>query len=191
MEKPEINLKDLPKEINGDRITLKQLNSTFENAELLFTTVDENREYLREWMDWVDPYTKAEDAYNYFKKNEERLANNENVSYDIFLGDVYLGRVSCFGIKNGIGEVGYWLSQKYTNNGYMTEAVNLLEKELFAIGMNRIVIKCDPENLSSSGVAKKAGYKFEALLHADEYSNFKQGYIDIEVYYKLKSDYEG
>ena len=193
MSKSEVNLKDFSEEIRSPRIVLRRLNATFENAEKVFSTIDENREYLSEWLDWVSYSQKPEDTYNHFKECEEKLQSNTNVTYDIFLDDAHIGRVSCFGkdIEDGIGEIGYFLSEKYAGKGYMTEAVMLLEKELFSRGMIRICIKCDVENLKSSSVAKRAGYKFEALLHKDCYMNNRTSYRDTEIYYKLNPSYEG
>ena len=70
-------------------------------------------------------------------------------------------------------------------NGYMTEAVQLIEKQSFEAGLNRIYIRCETENIPSCRVAERTGYKLEGthkqmLLKNDRFR-------DVNCYAKLKN----
>jgi RimJ/RimL family protein N-acetyltransferase len=70
----------------------------------------------------------------------------------------------------------------------MSEAIALIEKELFDNGFNRIVIHTDALNQRSANVALKAGYQFEGILRQNIYSVACERYRDQNVFSKLKSD---
>lgn len=94
--------------------------------------------------------------------------------------------------KNKSGEIGYWISSEFTRKGYMTEAVGIIEKEVFDnFGINRISIKCDERNKASSGVAKKCGYKFEGKLREYSYNGYFKGFRNMLFYSKLVQEYFG
>lgn len=62
-------------------------------------------------------------------------------------------------------EIGYWLRTSCTGKGYMTEAVTGIAQ--FAIDhlqANRIEIRCDDRNTSSSQVAIRTGFTLEGTL---------------------------
>lgn len=89
------------------------------------------------------------------------------------------------------GEIGYWLSSSHVRNGYITEAVKILEKEAFEkLNLNRIQIKCDERNKASFGVAEKCEYKFEGKFREDSFSEHFNDFRNTLVYSKLKSEYK-
>ena len=93
--------------------------------------------------------------------------------------------------KKKSAEIGYWLSSFHIRNGYMTEAVRILEKEAFErLKLNRIQIKCDEENKASFGVAKKCGYKYEGKLREDVFNEYFNDFRNTLVFSKLKSEYK-
>ena len=59
---------------------------------------------------------------------------------------------------------GYWIGERFSRNGYMTEAVE--GTALFAferLALHRIEAACLPSNKASQGVLKKAGFTYEGL----------------------------
>ncbi len=51
-----------------------------QHADRLFALVDENREYLREWLPWVDGTKTAEDTRKFIKGSLEQFAASEGFS---------------------------------------------------------------------------------------------------------------
>jgi RimJ/RimL family protein N-acetyltransferase len=65
----------------------------------------------------------------------------------------------------------------------MKEAVLALEKELFEHGLHRLSIRCDINNVNSSGVAKRSGYTLESVSKEAVYHY--TGLHDLETYVKF------
>src|SRR5690625_7217172 len=65
-----------------EEITLKMLNAA--DAEELFAITDRSREYLREWLPWLD-YTKSvDDSLQFIKNNFQLYAERKGVTAGIF-----------------------------------------------------------------------------------------------------------
>ncbi|MFA5131150.1 MAG: GNAT family protein [Patescibacteria group bacterium] len=177
----------------GKRIILRRLKPTLLTAKALFRVVDENRQHLSPWFPWVTSENNVEDALKYLFTVDEKFKLGEKTDYGIYLNNEYIGNIGIFDInkKNKSGEIGYWLSKKFTRNGYMTEALGVLEKESFLnLNLNRIQIKCDERNIPSAGVAKKSGYTLEGKYREDTYSEYFKDFRNTFIFSKLKSDFK-
>lgn len=180
-------------ELIGERITLKRLIPSQELAEIMFETIDANREHLRSWLPWEKPTLKVEDSFNYLTEHEKDYREGKKVGYGVYLDDKYMGNIGFFDIdeKNKSGEIGYWLSSEFGKSGYMTEALGVLEKEIFNnLGINRINIKCDEKNIGSKRVAEKCGYLLEGTLREDTYSEHFDDFRNTLFFSKIRSDFD-
>jgi len=186
-------IKKFKNKLLGKRIVLKKLEPNIEMAKIIFTTVALNRRRLRLWFPWEKTTKKIEDSLQYLFMVEDRFTAGKGVDYGIYLGNKYIGNIGVFDVndKNKSGEIGYWLDEKFTRQGYMTEAVKLLEKESFTnMGLNRIQIKCDERNVASAAVAKKCGYIFEGQHREDAYSEHFGNLRNTLYFSKLKSEFK-
>ncbi|ASY13733.1 ribosomal-protein-alanine N-acetyltransferase [Candidatus Nanopelagicus hibericus] len=85
------------------------------------------------------------------------LKENRN---EILIGQITLGGI-IFGAMRG-AHIGYWIDQRFANQGYTTRSVKLLTKFGFdSLKLHRIEINLRPENEASKQVAIKAGYELE------------------------------
>ena len=87
-------------------------------------------------------------------------------------------------------ELAYWLAEKYTHKGYMTEAIKGIEKNLFDKGFNRLSIIMDVENAASEKVAIRLGFTKEGIMREWSYNPTFNSYRDMYLYSKLKDDWE-
>ncbi|QQS61510.1 MAG: GNAT family N-acetyltransferase [Candidatus Moraniibacteriota bacterium] len=180
-------------QLRGDRLLLKRTRPTLEMAETIFKVVDENRKHLEPWFSWTALTLKVEDSLKYLFDKEEETKKGKKVEYGLFVNNEHIGNISIFDMneKEKSGEIGYWLSSSHTRNGYMTEAVKILEKEVFEkMELNRIQIRCDEKNEASSGVAKKCGYVYEGKYREDSFSEHFNNFRNTLVFSKLKSEYK-
>lgn len=178
--------------LKGERLELRINVPEIELAKKIFATVDENRDYLSKWLPWVDSTQKVEDSLKFLFDTQDGIKSGKKVNYGIFLDENYVGNIGFFDIdwKNKSGEIGYWLSEKYSKNGYVSEAVKILEKEFFEKhDFNRIQIKCDTNNIGSGKVALKCGYLLEGVIREDAYVNEIGGFRSTNLFSKLKSEY--
>lgn len=135
--------------------------------EKAFTVVMENYDHLHEWMPWVNASFSFDSVGDYYRRTLQKFANNED---EIGLNIVYQGA-----IVGGIGfhamnwtdksaEIGYWLAKDATGKGIITRAVGkLLEYGFAERNLNRIVIKCVPENTKSRAIPERLGFTIEGV----------------------------
>ncbi len=103
----------------------------------------------------------------YLKSLKEQEKNNFSYNFAIIYNKKIAG--GC-GIKIDqhrpfIGEIGYFVDEKYWGKGMATQAVKLLEKFAFnKLGLKRLVILMALKNVGSKKVAIKNGYKKEGIL---------------------------
>jgi RimJ/RimL family protein N-acetyltransferase len=66
-------------------------------------------------------------------------------------------------------EFGYWVRSSEKGKGYVTKAVEILEK--YAVNdlkVRRLEIRMAESNINSKRIAERTGYKFEAKIHSDK-----------------------
>lgn len=171
----------LKTEIKGKIIFLKIKSFDIEFAKLLLKTLDENREYLEKWLDWVSETKTLDQSLNLLQEYKKGFENKKLMNYSIFLADEYIGDIAMFNIdwNKKECEIGYWIIEKESNKGYTTEAITLIEHEIYNNWkFEKIIIKCENNNKSSNYLAKKFSYTFE-----NEQKDRKITYL---VYSKLK-----
>jgi RimJ/RimL family protein N-acetyltransferase len=110
------------------------------------------------------PYTE-EDA-RAFIGGETRPG--ESYSLAVTLGGRLVG-----GIGMGVnahdyrGRIGYWVADDARGRGVCTRALRLLSRYgLDDLGLQRLELITDPENLASQRVAEKVGFRREGVLRA-------------------------
>ena len=180
-------------ELSGERLQLRRNTSNQKLAEVMFATVDINREHLRKWFDWTDGTKSVQDSVNYLESVDKEFKEGTKVDYGVYVENNYLGNIGLFDIdtKHKSAEIGYWLAKEATGKGYMTEAMATLEKYFFEeIGLNRIELFCDVDNDSSRRVAEKSGYQLEGRMREYKYNPTMKEMRDMFAFAKLKSDYE-
>ena len=178
----------MPEIILGSRIKLVARNN-HNYDEHCWMEVDKYRLFLREYLPWVDKTNSLQDVSNATDMFIDMWNKKENFAYYIILNSTekLAGSIDIHNIDydNHSAEIGYWLSEDYNGNGYMADAVQLIEKQSFEAGLNRIYIRCETENLPSCRVAERTGYKLEGthkqmLLKNDRFR-------DVNCYAKLKN----
>ena len=129
-----------------------------------------NREWLTPW-EATSPISEENRNLPTFIEmvqfhNREGRAGR-SISLAIWFNRELIGQITLGGISYGAyrgGHIGYWIDRNYANQGYTTEAVEVLTRFAFdALYLHRIEINIRPENEPSIKVAEKAGYVFEGF----------------------------
>ncbi len=155
----------------------------------IFNTLDSEREYLREWLPFVDTTKEVQDTANFV--NHVLLA--EEKQFTIYYQDKFVGLV---GFKdtdqdNKKTEIGYWLSQYVQGLGIMTQSVLRLIKYAFTeLDMNRIQITVAVDNHRSKKIPIKLGFQLEGI-ERDGLLLVDNVYTDIAIYSLLKREFKG
>ena len=177
MKKEEFTMSE---ELTGEKIRLVKRHRKYSCE--LFQAIDRSRDFLREFLFWVDGTKSVEDV----DKAMDMFAGkwNEKTAFDFVIlekaGRAVVGAGGAFNIdfENRAAEFGYFLDQKQTGKGYAAELIRLLEEYFFAKGFHRLKLEIDERNLPSQRVAERGGYVYEGtlrdvLLAYDGYRNHK------------------
>ena len=185
--------KPFRKILKGERIVLKKMPYTEEQAKLIYKVVNKERKHLLPWLQWVYDTKSSKDTLSFLNMKEGEYKKKESALYGIYLDNKYIGQVELFSIDfiKDSGEIGYWIDSAYGGKGYMSEAVNILENYFFEYGINRICIGADQDNLASIGVIEKNGYNLEGILRQDDFWEEGDGeYRNTVIYSKLYHEWE-
>lgn len=171
----------------SQNIEMKQLS--VDDAETLFNFVDRNRDYLKNWLNWIDSTQTIEDQ----KKYLETLSHNVNATSSIDLGIWYenkiIGVIHLTNIDriNKVAALGYCIDENYQYKGIITECSKIILNFAFKeLNLHRIEIKTIKENLKSKAVAQRLSFKSEGVLRQSCYINNE--FVDCELFSKLSTD---
>ena len=162
----------LPEKIVGEKVILQQRTHDFD--EELWSLIDGSREFLREYLFWVDDTRSLDDVKNVtdiFLDNWKKQDSFEYVYLDKNTRKlVGAGGIHTVSYLHHFAEYGYYLGKDKVGHGYITEVVRLLEKELFQRGIHRLIITCDVNNKASAAVAKRCGFELEGTMREARYA---------------------
>jgi ribosomal-protein-serine acetyltransferase len=148
--------------LEGPRVVLRRYEVG--DADRMFATIDADRARLRTFLPWVDLIRSAEDELTYVRSAALQWMEGKLFDFGIFAheGGAYLGNIGAHTIS--------WADDRAElgeGKGIMSEAVGLLEAELFRLGFHRIEIRCSDQNARSAAVPRRAGYVHEGTLRED------------------------
>lgn len=171
-----------------DNLTLEL--PTLEDAEDLFSLVDGNREYLREFLVWVDKTIAVEQSAKNIQDRIDGFVHETSASFIIKTGDKIIGSCGYVKIKkeHQYGEIGYWISKDHEGKGIISKCVKaLIEYGFKELQLHRILIRCNSKNTRSSAIPKRFGFTHEGTLREDHFDGIE--YSNTEVFGLLNREY--
>jgi ribosomal-protein-serine acetyltransferase len=157
------------------------------DVEELTRLIDINRNYLREWLPWLDNSTGIRDTARFIGRCIEQAEDNNGLTFVIVcdgrlagvIGQHYLDSL------NRRTEIGYWIDAGYQGRGIVTCSTAMLTDYAFRNqNCNRVILHCAVGNRKSRAVAERLGFVQEGILREAEW--LYDHYVDIVVYSMLK-----
>lgn len=168
------------------KIRLELINTSM--AEIVFQTIDRDREFLKKWLPFVN-HTNQIDDTKAFIETVTQSNNTSDLVYTIWYNEEFAGLI---GFKdtdwvNHKTELGYWLAEKMQRKGIITACVEKLIRFAFQKQkMNRIQIKVAEGNMASEKIPTKLGFVYEGTERQGEHH--QNGYVNLKIYSKLKHE---
>jgi ribosomal-protein-serine acetyltransferase len=164
---------------------------TERNAEEVYRVVKENYEHLYRWSPWLDEGYSIERAKLFANYSIKQFANRESMPVCIICKNEIVGGTG-FGTINWdykTTEIGYWLAKKHEGKGIVTKCCRkLLDYAFDELGLNRIVLKCVPENHKSRAIPERLGFVNEGV---ERQGGFHHGeFVDFVIYSMLAKDWK-
>ena len=139
------------------------------------------------YMTWPPHQNKetTERIVNYWLSQEE---DPKTTRFMITLknSDEPIGIIDVVDYIEGNPEIGYCLSRKHWNKGYMSEACRAFLDYLFNLGFKKVLIEADIRNIGSNRVIAKCGFKFTHIEEKEHCSKFKPEPVTVNWYEILK-----
>jgi ribosomal-protein-serine acetyltransferase len=171
----------MPSLVVDDNIVLKIL--VLEDADELFSLIDSNRLYLRQWLPWIDTNPSIENTKIFILSTLEQNKMNLGFQCGIWYRGFLAGIIGFHGLDwtNRNIEIGYWLGEQFQGHGIMTKACHVLvEYAFYNYELNRIQIRCATGNTKSNAIIERLGFIKEGIARQAEF--LYDHYVDLFVY---------
>jgi len=159
-------------------------------AQEYFDLIDQNRQYLREWLPWLDFETSVDDTREYIKSTLKQFGNNEGFQTGIWYRGQIVGSIGYHPIdwNNRKVEIGYWIGRSFQGKGLVTKACKTMITYAFDVyGLNKVEIHCATENRRSRSIPERLGFKQEGVLRQGEW--LYDHFVDLAIYSMLASQW--
>ena len=171
--------------IVSNQIRLKEIG--MDDVDKIFHIIDSEREYLAEWLPFVNETRKLADTMTFVKNYVE--AESKEPTFAIHFKNQLVGLIGMkdTDLDNQKTEIGYWLSEKYQHIGIVTRSAEVLINFIFdELNINRIQLKAATGNFKSQRVAERLGFIREGIERDGELH--ERGFVDLVVFGLLKND---
>ena len=142
-----------------DNIRLEPLAE--KHVSTLFSLTDQNREYLREWLPWVDGNTEEQHTRNFVIKMQGLLQEGKGRGWAVYYEDQLVGVIDFHRMKleDGITDIGYFLGKNSQGKGIVTRACQaIIDFGRTELDLKKITIRCISENVKSQAIPKRLGF---------------------------------
>jgi ribosomal-protein-serine acetyltransferase len=160
------------------------------HAHALFMLVDQNRDFLRRWLPWVEVTLDVSDEEAFIRLNLDQYARSDGVAMGLWYHGKLVGSVGFhfWNYGNRSTEIGYWLAEAHNGKGLMTRAVQAMTTyAIRELALNRVIIRCATENHASCALPQRLGFHHEGVQRAEQW--LYDRYVDLNVYSMLARDW--
>ncbi|MDQ0243174.1 ribosomal-protein-serine acetyltransferase [Bacillus fengqiuensis] len=171
-----------------EEVSLKLVE--LKDAERVFELTDHSREYLREWLPWLDMTTSVEDTKSFIESCLKNYAENKSMTTFILYKGVIVGTASYNQIdwSNKVAYIGYWLGKGHQGFGIMTKVAKALTDYAFnELKLNRVDIRAAKGNTKSRAIPERLGFVCEGQMRQAEW--LYDHYVDHIVYGMLATEW--
>lgn len=160
------------------------------HARELFELIDSNRQYLREWLPWLDNNKYLQNTIDFIKLSTKQYSENISLNLAVCFRGKIAGIISLhrFDWPNRTAHIGYWLGESYQGKGIITNSCRgLTDYAITNMGLNRVEIRCAPANSKSRAIPGRLGFKEEGVLRQAEW--LYEHFVDHVVYSMLRDEW--
>ena len=172
----------------GAAIELRQFETR--DADTVFAVADRNRQYLRQWLPWVDHTHSAQEVREFILRSLAQYHSNQGPNAGIWMGGELVGSIGCHQIDwaNRACSIGYWVDGGRQGQGIVTQCCSSLLDYLFGeMKLHRVVIQCGTGNTRSCAVPQRLGFHREGVSREAEWVNDR--WVDLVVWSILESEW--
>jgi len=158
----------------------------------LFEAIERDRQYLREWLPWVDYTAAPDDVRNFIHRVHTQFDANQGPQTAIWVDGFIAGALGCHPIDwpNRQCSIGYWIGMSRQGRGIMTRACSAFLDYLFHdLGLHRVTIHCGVGNTKSCAIPERLGFTREGVIRHGQWVNDR--WVDLEIWGLLQEEWRG
>lgn len=191
------NTLEFPLPIVTPRLIMRQPTLASSDIYEHFSAVTESMSEISQWLPWAKFYPSLSQTEDYIRAcNASWITKNDNnIGLPLWImsrdNKKFIGNIVIWNIVWEIPkfEFGYWLRSSQTQKGYITEAVNALTRYCFSqLGIRRIEIRCEKENLRAQLVPKRLGFELDGVLHNSTLAVSNGQLTDILIFSRIDQE---
>lgn len=172
----------------NDDLALKLIE--LKDSNRVFELTDTSRNYLREWLPWLDTTTKLEDTIGFINMCLKGFSENRSINTVILFKGNIVGVAGFNNINwsNKTAQIGYWLGEEYQGYGIMTRVAEALTEYAFKeLALNKVEIRVAVGNKKSRSIPERLGFIDEGCIRQAEW--LYDHYVDHVVYGILSEEW--
>jgi ribosomal-protein-serine acetyltransferase len=172
----------------AEGIEIRQFSA--KEADVVFAMVERNREYLRQWLPWVNESHSADDVRHFIERANTQWEAGLGPSCGIWLDGVFSGSVGshAFDRANRSCSIGYWIEAGQQGKGIITRCCRSLIDYLFhEAGLHRVEICCGTGNVRSNAIPRRLGFSLAGVVREAQWVNGR--WVDLEVWSMLEQNW--
>ena len=170
--------------LSGKRLTLRPVRPS--DAPLFQHHITQKT--ISQWMFSLPKPYPPNGAIQHIRKSRRQMKKGTDYSFAILLNKQLIGTIGLHEIDptHKGAKIGYWLAQDYWGRGLMSEALQLVLRFAFSLGLHRVYASAFVHNHPSRRVLEKAGFHQEGLAR----QSFWDGkWRDVAQYGLLKEEF--
>ncbi|MGJ8656754.1 MAG: GNAT family N-acetyltransferase [Akkermansiaceae bacterium] len=141
------------------------------DAQELFTLTTQNRQFLRQWLPWLDETKTLDDTKEFISNSTTAFEIGHRITYTIRESNQLAGicGFNQLDFNNKIAYIGYWIGESFQSRGIVTKACLELEKIAFDdLKLKTLDIRVAAKNHKSRAIPERLGYqKITTLPNAE------------------------
>lgn len=172
----------------NDKISLQLLEP--QHAQALFQVVERERNYLRQWLGWLDNTKNSQTQALFLSAELKKFAEGKALTTGILYEGELCGvaGINSYNSITKTATLGYWLSESFTGKGIITDVVRALVNYcFFERGMEAVEIHAAVGNIKSRAVAERLGFALQGTVSNAE--NLYGRWVDHVVYQMTRTAY--
>lgn len=161
------------------------------DAKEIFELTDKSRNYLKEWLPWLDFTMKVEDTKDFIQGCIKGYAESKSLNAVILFNEEIVGIAGYNNINwsNKTAYIGYWLGEDYQGNGIMTKVAKALTSYAFChLKLNKVEIRAALKNQKSRSIPERLGFVYEGSNRQAEW--LYDHYVDHAIYGVLADEWK-
>lgn len=163
---------------------------TQHDADEIFEMIDRSRDYLREWLGWLDSSTEVSVTKQFSEMNLKRFAEGTALDTAIVYNGKIVGKIGFNSINsaNKTAYIGYMLDEQYQGRGIMTRATKAMLTIAFDhYHLQKVEIHVAEGNGKSRAIPERLGFVQEGTIRNVEW--LYDHYVNHVVYGMLRKEW--